>query len=143
MFRRITAALLALCLTFLATAAFAVDAPELLARSSGNVNINREGSENPVMEVARSTFWGATAGTLIGLAISVAQDGSSGEPVRWGFVLGTFGGLATGIYFVSQRPQPSSLLELKRDGLSPGSAATAIEVAPNGGVRVRAIGVRF
>ncbi len=142
MFRRITAAALALCFAFHATAAFALDAPTLLARTSDHVQINREGAENPVMEIARSTFWGATAGTLIGLAITVADKGDSGEPVRWGFVLGTFGGLAAGIYFVAQRPQPSSLLELKRDGFAPGDPATAIEAGPDG-VRVRAIGVRF
>lgn len=142
MSRRIIAAALALCLAFQSTAAFAVDAPELLARKSGNVQVSREGSENPVMEIARSVFWGATAGTLIGLALTVADQSDSSAPVRWGFVIGTFTGLATGVYFVSQRPEPSSLLEIRRDGLAPGDAATAIEAGP-GGVRVRAIGVRF
>lgn len=142
MFRRFVATCLLACFTCQATTAFAAVTPEVLARTSGSVNINREGAENPVLEIARSVFWGATAGTIIGLAISVAADGSSGEPVRWGFVLGTFGGLATGIYFVSQRPQPASLLELKRDGLAPGAATDAIELTP-GGVRVHAIGMRF
>ena len=142
MFRRIVAAGLLACFAFQATTAFAAVTPEVLARTSGSVNISREGAENPVMEIARAVFWGATAGTIIGLAISLVQDGSSGEPVRWGFVLGTFGGLGAGIYFVSQRPQPASLLELRHDGLAPGAAADAIELTP-GGVRVHAIGVRF
>ena len=65
MFRRLFALAFAGCL--FAPAAFAATpttAPELLTRSSGSVSISRTGAENPVLEVAKSTYWGAVAGLL-------------------------------------------------------------------------------
>jgi len=118
-------------------------APELLARSSGSVSISRHGDENPMVEIARSVFWGGVAGLVVGTAITLADDGHSGEPIRWGIVVGTFAGLGAGVYFVANRPIPESMLELRDGRLAPNAAAlAAIEPVP-GGAKVRAVSVRF
>jgi len=127
----------------LAAPALAAEPPVLLARASGSVNIQRGSNENPMIEIARSVFWGAVAGTAVGLAIAVADDNSGAEPVRWGFVLGTFVGLGAGVYFVSQRPQPASLLEWRDGRLAPGPAPFAALEPTRGGVRLRAVQVGF
>lgn len=58
--------------------------------------------ENPVVEVARSTMWGAIGGTILGLAAAVVvEDG--GEAVKWGFVAGTFGGFLWGVVYATGR----------------------------------------
>ena len=134
--------LLALSWT-LAAPALAAEPPVLLARASGSVNINRGSSENPMIEIARSVFWGAVAGTAVGLAIAVADDNSGAEPVRWGFVIGTFVGLGAGVYFVNQRAQPQSLLEWRGGGLVPGPAPLAALEPTRDGARLRAVQVRF
>jgi hypothetical protein len=122
---------------------FAADVPELLAKESGNVSVERRGDENPAMEVARATFWGAVAGSLVGLAVAAVKSENQSDAIRWGFALGTFAGLATGVYWVTQRPAPASLLELQEGRLVPGPGAlAAVEVAPDG-MRVRAVAVRF
>ena len=143
MLRRLTSLLLASVLLLQSAVCLAAEAPQLLARESGNVSVERRGDENPAMEVARATFWGAVAGTVVGLAVAAIQNDHASESIRWGFALGTFAGLGTGIWFVSHRPEPASLLEV-RDGQwvpNPGAAA-AVDVMPDG-VRVRAVGVRF
>jgi len=142
MFRRLFALATAGCL--LAPAAFAATtpAPELLVRSSGSVSIQRTGSENPVMEVAKSAYWGAIAGVVLGGAVSLAQDKHTLTPLRWGFALGAFGGFGAGVYFVANRPIPSSLLEVRDGGLVPAAAWAAIEPVP-GGARLHAVGVSF
>ncbi len=104
------------------------------------VNVERQGSENPMIEVFKSTIYGGLAGLVVGGAIALAAE-NGGEPVRWGFVVGTFVGLGAGVIHVTSRPQPTSLLELGGDHVTSGGFA-AIEAAP-GSVRVRAVGVRF
>jgi hypothetical protein len=144
MFRRIRSLAFASTLLFQATFAFAADAPELLARASGSVQISREGSENPMHEVARSVFWGATAGLLVGSAISLASEQHTSGPLRWGLVLGTFAGLGAGIYFVANRPVPSSsLLELREGRLLPAHSVLSAVVLSPAGVRVQAVGLHF
>jgi hypothetical protein len=143
MFRRFVALMLSLCMLANASVALAAEAAKLPARTLYSVNVQRGGDENPVKEIAKSVAWGALAGLLVGSAVALAAKDDSGDPVRWGIVIGTFGGLAAGIYFVSHRPQPTSLLELRDGRLVPNAAAlTAIEPVP-GGMRVHAIGVGF
>ena len=121
----------------------AAAAPELLARSSGSVTISRSGAENPVQEIAKSIMWGAIGGLVIGSAITLADNNHSGEPIRWGIVIGTFAGLGAGIYFVATRPIPEGMLEIRDGKLVPNPAAlAALEPVP-GGVRVHAVGVHF
>jgi len=115
---------------------FSLAAPALAA-----VNVERRGDENPMVEVARSTMYGALAGTLIGSALALASDSNGGSAVKWGFVVGTFAGAGFGLYTVATRPQPSAVLEWK-DGRFAGGGLAALEAAP-GSVRVRVAAVRF
>lgn len=144
MFRRTIALLLLACMTADALPAFAAEtppgpvAPEVLA-----VEISRNGAENPMVEIARSVMWGAVAGFVVGGAIALAAKDDSGESLRWGIVIGTGAGLAAGIYFVSHRPQPTSLLELHDGQLAPGPTALGAIEPVAGGARARLIGVRF
>ena len=147
MFRRLIALLLLGCLTANALPAFAAEtppgpvAPEVLA--AGSVEITRNSAENPMAEITRSMLWGAVAGLLVGGAIELAAKDTSGEPLRWGIVVGTGAGLASGIYFVSHRPQPTALLELKGGRLSPGPVPLAAVEPVAGGVRARLVALGF
>ncbi|MEQ1832809.1 MAG: hypothetical protein ABL977_07115 [Candidatus Eisenbacteria bacterium] len=145
MLRHLSALALAGCL--FAPAAFAAapgvpTAPVLLARSSGSISITRTGAENPVLEVAKSTYWGAVAGLVLGGAVSLARDKHTLEPIRWGIAMGAFGGFGAGVYFVANRPVPTGFLELRDGRVLPGAALAALEPVP-GGVLVHAVGVRF
>lgn len=111
------------------------------APATAAVNVERQGTENPMVEISRSTLYGALAGLVVGSAIALAAEDDSGEPIRWGIVVGTFTGLGVGIYFVSHRPQPQALLERNGSRLEL-HAWTAVEASP-GGVRVRIAGARF
>ncbi len=135
--------LLPLSLATVATGVGVPPAPELLARSSGSVSISRSGSENPMVEIARSIFWGGVAGFAVGTAITLADDHHSAEPMRWGTVIGTFAGLGAGVYFVATRPIPESMLEIRKGHLAPNPAALAAVEPEAGGARMRVIGVRF
>jgi len=155
MYRPLIAALV--CAALVASAASAATVPPggslsplALARASGGVTVSRGSDENPVKEIAKSIYWGAVGGALIGGAIMLADKSDNSDPLRWGIVIGTFGGLAVGTYFVMTRPQPAGLLEIGNGHVTPGVAGAApaaaalrtIEPAP-GGARVRVIGVRF
>lgn len=103
--KRIIAALLCACL-FVQVAAPAAHA---------SVNVERQGDENPVKEVAKSIIYGGLAGLLVGGAAAWATDGNDNdeEIVRWGFVGGVAVGLGVGLWWVTRRPQPTAALELK------------------------------
>ena len=105
------------------------------------MQLQRQGSENPFIEVMNTTRWGAMGGLLIGGAIALAAD-NGGEPVRWGIVVGTFAGLTYGIVQVATRAQPRALLEFDgvRTRLNPAPLA-AIETG--GVVRLHAFAMRF
>jgi len=96
----------------LLAAAIALEAFPTPARSA--VEVNRVGSENPMVEVFKSTVYGALAGLVVGGAISLATKDDSGEPLRWGFVGGTAVGLGYGLWWVSSRPQPTGLLQIEQ-----------------------------
>lgn len=106
------------------------------------VNVDRQGTENPVIEIAKSTMYGALGGMVVGLAIELASDDDDSEAVRWGTVIGTFAGLAGGIYFVASRPPADAMLQIEdgRLGLRP---LAAFEARPGDGVRVRLAGVKW
>jgi len=112
-----------------------------LARpAAAQVIETRQGDSNPMVSVFKSTIYGGGAGTLLGLAIAVADDGDNAEPVRWGFVVGTFFGFGYGIYHVSTRPEPQALLEHGAHGW----AMAPPDLAPDGkGARVRLFAFRF
>ena len=107
----------------------------------GAVNIERSSQENPVVEVSRSVIYGGLAGLVIGSAFTLASDGGNdGDVVRWCFVGGTLVGLAAGVYFVANRPQPEAMLEL---GEGVELHAPAIARSPAGSAQVALVGFRF
>lgn len=96
-----------------ACAAVLVLLPLPFARpASAQVVETRQDDANPMVSVFKSTVYGAAAGTLLGLAVAVADKGNdNADAVRWGFVSGTFFGFAYGIYHVSTRPRAGALIE--------------------------------
>jgi hypothetical protein len=108
-----------------------------------SVNVNRNGDENPMQEVAKSVIYGGLAGLVVGSAIAVANDGNSndGDIIRWGFAGGTFLGLGMGLWWVTSRPRPSAALELN-DGVLR-AQLPAPELGPDGHPRVALARVRF
>ncbi len=86
--------------------------------------VERQSSENPMVEVFRSTIYGGLAGLVVGSAIALVDESHSGNAVKWGFVGGTFLGLGYGLYYVSTRPQPRAMLEVGPGGLRVNAAPT-------------------
>jgi hypothetical protein len=79
----------------------------LPAPSRAQVYEERHGEANPLVEIFKSTIYGALAGLVVGGAIELAAEGDTeGEALRWGIVGGTFLGLGYGIYHVASRPNP-------------------------------------
>ena len=116
----------------------------LPARASADVNIERRSAENPMIEIFKSTIYGALTGVVVGGVIVLAAKGDSDtnqDIMRWSVVAGTVVGLGAGIYFTAKRPQPSALLELKDGSL--GLHPAALQLGPDGGMSVRLLGVRF
>jgi len=111
------------------------------ASSSAEVTIERRGVENPVVEVFKSTVYGALAGVAVGGAIALAAGSDAEEILRWSIVGGTAIGLTAGIYFVSRRPQPVALLELKSGELSLHPPTPQLE--PGGGVSMQLFAAQF
>lgn len=107
------------------------------------VNVERHGTENPVVEVFKSTVYGALAGVVVGGAIALAaQDSDATDDImRWSIVGGTMIGLGAGIWFVSKRPQPGALLEINNGNLGLQPAPPTLE--PGGGMAWRLVAVRF
>jgi len=86
--------------------------------AKAQVTVVRGGNENPMISVAKSTFYGALTGLLVGGALVLATKADNGDIMRWSFVGGVFGGLAIGLYHVANRPGPSnSILQFNTKGL--------------------------
>ena len=117
------------------------NAPPALAE----VNVERHSSENPMVEVARSTMYGALAGLIVGGAIELAAKDDSGEPLRWGIVGGTMVGLGYGLWWTSHRPS-GAMLEYE-DGTLRAHAMPTIQgvVTPDGmrEAQIRLVAIRF
>ena len=113
------------------------------APARAGVNIERQGTENPMVEIFKSTIYGALAGAVVGgaIALAVQDEDSTDEILRWSIVSGTMVGLGAGIYFVARRPQPSGLLELDEGRLGLNPALPTLE--PGGGMAWRLVAVRF
>lgn len=79
-------------------------------QAQAQVTVVRGGSENPVVTIGKSTFYGGATGLLLGLALTLVIEEDTGDILKWSFVGGTFGGFLLGIYHVANRPQPSSAL---------------------------------
>jgi len=90
----------------------------LNSSARAQVTVVRGGNENPMVSVAKSTFYGALTGLLVGGALVLATESDDGDIMRWSFVGGTFGGLILGLYHVANRPGPSnSMLHFNSKGL--------------------------
>jgi hypothetical protein len=115
----------------------------LPAPSPADVNIERRGAENPMVEIFKSTVYGALAGLVVGgaVALAVNDEDSTSDIFRWSIVGGTMVGLGAGIYFVAKRPQPAGLLELKDGNLA--IHLTPPQIEPGGGMSMRLVAVRF
>ena len=106
------------------------------------VNVERTGSENPMVEIARSTMYGGLTGLLLGYAVALAdKGGDDGDIVRWGFVGGTFFGFGYGLYHVTSRPRPAALLDFDRGRLELHPPALVLD--PERGMRVALVAARF
>lgn len=56
-----------------------------------------------IVEVAKNTLYGAATGFVLGAATSlVMEKGDKNDAVRWGIVIGTFGGFLYGVYEVTR-----------------------------------------
>jgi hypothetical protein len=115
----------------------------LVPSSRAAVNVERQGSENAIIEVAKSMGYGALGGMLLGTAIAYAtnDDDDNGDYVRWGFVSGTFIGLGYGLYQVTHRPAVTTVIEV-RDG-APSLHAALPMPEPGHDLALRLVTVRF
>jgi len=108
-----------------------------------SVNVNRNGDENPMQEVAKSTIYGGLAGLVMGSALAWASDKNNNDAdlVRWGFVGGTFVGFGMGLWWVSHRPAARAALEFEDGGLR--AQLPVPEVDAHGKPRLALARVRF
>lgn len=87
------------------------------------VIVERHGDENPMQEVARSVFYGAVTGLMVGGVLAIADEGGDdGAKIRWCLVGGTMVGLAVGLAHVTSRPS-AGLIEIDGDGARFGAIA--------------------
>ncbi len=92
------------------------------------VSVERHGEENPVITIAKATFWGGVTGVVLGLAVALVAQENEENIVRWFFVGGVFGGFGYGIYHVATREKPSTaLLQLDGEGLDWNVPSVAFE----------------
>lgn len=104
--------------------------------------IERQGSENPVSEVAKSTIFGALAGLALGGAIALVANGNDdADIVKWSFVSGTFIGFGYGIYHVATRPKTTALIEFQ--GGVPSLHAAIPGREPDRGMTLRVVSATF
>lgn len=119
-----------------------VIAGALSSEVSAAPTVQRQGSENPVIEVAKSTLLGALGGLALGGALALVSSGDNdGEIVRWSFVGGTLIGFGYGIYHVSTRPKTTALLEFQ--GGSPSLHVVIPAPEPGRGMTLRLVSATF
>lgn len=113
------------------------------AETRASIQIQRQGMENPMLEVAKTTVWGGLAGAAIGaaLALGVPDSPHNGDLLKWSFIGGTAVGFFAGIQHINSRPDANALLEFQ-DG------ATRIHPAlpapgPGHGLAMNVVAVRF
>lgn len=82
----------------------------LPADGAAQVEVHRQGEENPVLTVSKSIVYGGLAGLVLGGALALAVEENEGDIVKWFFVGGTFAGFGAGVYHVTHRAQPSAAL---------------------------------
>lgn len=108
----------------------------LVVTASAQVSVVREGEENPVITVAKSTAWGGLAGLVLGGAVALVADENQDDIMKWFFVGGVFGGFGYGIYHVAAREHPTTaLLRIDRDGVDWNVPSVAFRQRIDGGYR--------
>ncbi|MEC7490800.1 MAG: hypothetical protein VYA17_14565 [Pseudomonadota bacterium] len=85
-----------------------------ISLAEGQVSVEREGDENPVLVVAKSTFWGGIAGITTGLAIGLVVKDY--EIMRYTVAAGTLVGMYYGWRHVNSRPEALPVFEFKSNG---------------------------
>ncbi|SVC47036.1 uncharacterized protein METZ01_LOCUS299890 [marine metagenome] len=85
-----------------------------ISLAEGQVTVEREGDENPVVVVAKSTFWGGIAGITTGLAIGLVVKDY--EVMRYTIAAGTLVGMYYGWRHVNSRPESLPVFEFKSNG---------------------------
>jgi hypothetical protein len=108
----------------------------MVVTANAQVSVVREGEENPVVTVAKSTAWGALAGLALGVAVALVADENQENITKWFFVGGVFGGFGYGIYHVATREHPTTaLLRIDRDGVDWSVPSVAFRQRIDGGYR--------
>jgi len=123
----------------------------LAAPARSAVNVSRTGSENPMVEVFKSTIYGGLTGLAVGGAIAIADDhnDNDGDIIRWCFAGGTILGLGYGFYHVSSRPSGEAMIEIEHGRLAlhpPDPVYLSVKSAvlePSPGARLSLVSVRF
>lgn len=57
--------------------------------------------DSTILRISKSTIYGGLLGLLLGAAVAIVVDDNRDEPIRWGLVIGVFGGFGYGIYSAS------------------------------------------
>lgn len=119
----------------------------LLAGAPGlPVRTASAGGDEGMLSIGKNAVYGALTGLLLGGVVALVSDEDSrGDAIRWGVVIGTFGGVAYGIYelstgddqaFAAPDPQDAIALEMTRPGVV-GSARGAHFRPDNAGLAHR------
>ena len=77
-----------------------------------------QAEDNTMIRISKSTVYGGLLGLLLGGAVAIVVDDNRDKPIRWGLVLGMFGGFAYGVYSASTGRDDFFLRE--GDGIDPG-----------------------
>ena len=108
----------------------------MVVTTNAQVSVVREGEENPVITVAKSTAWGALAGLVLGGAVALVADENQENITKWFFVGGVFGGFGYGIYHVATREHTTTaLLRIDGDGVDWSVPSVACRQRTDGGYR--------
>lgn len=57
--------------------------------------------DSTIIQISKSTVYGGLLGLLLGSAVAIVVEEDRDEPIRWGLVIGVFGGFAYGVYAAS------------------------------------------
>lgn len=57
--------------------------------------------DSTIIQISKSTIYGGLLGLLLGSAVAIVVEEDRDEPIRWGLVIGVFGGFAYGVYAAS------------------------------------------
>ena len=113
------------------------------AETRTSIQIQRQGMENPMLEVAKTTVWGGLAGAAIGAALVLGLPDSphQGDLLKWSFIGGTAVGFFGGIQHINSRPDANALLEFQDGATSIHPALPVPE--PGHGLAMNVVAVRF